>query len=155
AAARATAARQVQPPRVQDPMTPRFKDDGWGNLIPDVRAAAAIVYNPQTGDVLWETNSHDQRSIASLTKLMTALTFVVDEPDLNRPVVVQRADVRQASVTYLRAGERVTLRNLLHLTLIASDNAAARVLARVSNGGSAGFIRRMNEMAARLGLTNT
>jgi D-alanyl-D-alanine endopeptidase (penicillin-binding protein 7) len=124
-------------------------------LGPHIRSAAAIIYNPQTGDVLWENNSHDQRSIASLTKIMTAVAFVADNPDLNRVVVVQRADVTRASVTYLRAGERITLRNLLHLTLIASDNAAARALARVSPGGSAEFIRRMNEMAAHMGLTNT
>lgn len=124
-------------------------------LGPEIHSAAAIIYNPQTGDVLWENNSHDQRSIASLTKIMTAVTFVADTPDLDRVVVVQRADVLRASVTYLRAGERITVRNLLHLTLIASDNAAARVLARVSPGGSVEFIRRMNEMAAHMGLTNT
>jgi D-alanyl-D-alanine endopeptidase (penicillin-binding protein 7) len=124
-------------------------------LVPHIRSAAAIIYNPQTGDVLWENNSHDQRSIASLTKIMTAITFVTDNPDLSRVVVVQRADVTRASVTYLRAGERITLRNLLHLTLIASDNAAARALARVSPGGSAAFIARMNDMAAHMGLTNT
>jgi D-alanyl-D-alanine endopeptidase (penicillin-binding protein 7) len=45
--------------------------------------------------------------------------------------------------------------NLLHLLLIASDNAAARTLARVSSRGSAGFIERMNSKAAELGLTST
>jgi D-alanyl-D-alanine endopeptidase (penicillin-binding protein 7) len=125
------------------------------SMVPHIRSAAAIIYNPQTGDVLWENNSHDQRSIASLTKIMTAVTFVADSPDLERVVIVQRADVTRASVTYLRAGERVSVRNLLHLTLIASDNAAARVLARVSPGGSVEFIRRMNDTAAHMGLTNT
>ena len=45
--------------------------------------------------------------------------------------------------------------DLLHLALIASDNAAARVLARTSEGGTAAFVVRMNEMAGHLGLTNT
>lgn len=130
-------------------------DEAVAALVPHIRSAAAIIYNPQTGDVLWENNSHAQRSIASLTKIMTAVTFLADDPDLDREVVVQRADVRNASVTYLRAGERVTLRNVLHLTLIASDNAGARVLARVSPGGSEEFITRMNDMAVHLGLTNT
>ncbi len=125
------------------------------DMVPHIRSAAAIIYNPQTGDVLWENNSHDQRSIASLTKIMTAVTFVADDPDLNRVVIVQRADVTRASVTYLQAGERVSVKDLLHLTLIASDNAAARVLARVSPGGSVEFIARMNETAAHMGLTNT
>ena len=124
-------------------------------LAPDVRAAAAIIYNPYTGDVLWESNSHAERSIASLTKLMTAVTFIADAPDLEREVVVAQSDVRRASVTYLRAGERISLGDLLHLTLIASDNGAARALARVSEGGTSAFIERMNTTAERLGLTNT
>jgi len=149
-AAAAAAAARAQ----RDAETPKFKTDLLGNLIPDVRAAAAIVFNPQTNEVLWEENSHDPRSIASLTKLMTAVTFIADDPDLDRQVTVVAADTRAASVTYLRAGEIVSLRDVLHLTLIASDNAAARVLARTSEGGSVGFIRRMNEMGKQLGFTS-
>jgi D-alanyl-D-alanine endopeptidase (penicillin-binding protein 7) len=136
-------------------MTPKFKRDDLGNLIPDVRAAAAIVFDPQTGAVLLEENAHAQRSIASLTKLMTAVTFIADEPSLDVRVAVTRADTRGASITYIRAGESLTYRDLLHLTLIASDNAAARVLARTSEGGTAAFVARMNEMAAHLGLSSS
>ena len=151
AQARAAAAARV----LREANTPKYKKDAQGNIIPDVRAAAAIVFNPQTNEVLWEANSHDRRSIASLTKLMTAVTFIVDEPDLDRVVVVTSADTRAANVTYLRAGESLKLRDVLHLTLIASDNAAARVLARTSEGGTPAFIARMNEMASQLGLTNS
>lgn len=49
----------------------------------------------------------------------------------------------------------MSYRDLLHLTLISSDNAAARVLARTSEGGTAAFVKRMNEMAVNLGLTST
>lgn len=136
-------------------MTPRFKRDLLGNLVPDIRAAAAIVYDPQTGEVLWEENSHDQRSIASLTKVMTAVTFMADAPDLTQRVAVTLADVRNASVTHIRTGQIISYDDLLHLLLIASDNAAARVLARTSEGGTAAFVGRMNELAAHLGLTNT
>ena len=48
-----------------------------------------------------------------------------------------------------------SLNDLLHLMLIASDNAAARALARVSHGGTASFVERMNEKAIELGLENT
>jgi len=152
AAAKARAAAAARSQREAD--TPKFKTDLLGNLIPDVRAAAAIIFNPQTNEVLWEENSHDARSIASLTKLMTAITFIADAPDLDRKVTVTAADTRSASVTYLRAGEQVSLRDVLHLTLIASDNAAARVLARTSDGGSVAFIRRMNELGKQLGFTS-
>lgn len=136
-------------------MTPRYRRDLLGNQIPEVRAAAAIVFDPQTNAVLWEQNAHDRRSIASLTKIMTAVTFVADEPDLSQVVAVTSADTRAASVTHLKTGDRVSYRDLLHLSLIASDNAAARVLARTSEGGTAAFVTRMNEMAVNLGLTST
>ena len=134
---------------------PRFKLDENGATVPDLRAEAAIIYSPDTGKVLWEENAQDQRSIASITKIMTAAVFLEDDPDLTREVVVARPDVLRASTTYLRAGYKVTTSDLLHLLLIASDNAAARALARVSPHGSQGFITRMNEKAAELGLTNT
>jgi D-alanyl-D-alanine endopeptidase (penicillin-binding protein 7) len=136
-------------------MTPRFKTDASGALVPDVRAAAAIIFNPETGQILWEENAQDKRSIASITKVMTALVFLEDEPDLSREVTIERGDVYAASTTYLRANERITLENLLHLALIASDNAAARALARLSHGGTASFVERMNEKAIELGLEST
>jgi len=145
----------VQARALREAEEPRFKLDDNGELVPDLRAEAAIIYDPITGHVLWEQNSQNERSIASITKVMTAVVFLEDSPDLTREVVVQRADVRNASTTYIRAGYKLTLTDLLHLTLIASDNAAARVLARVSPHGSTGFITRMNEKAAELGLTAT
>jgi D-alanyl-D-alanine endopeptidase (penicillin-binding protein 7) len=156
AAARARTARaRAAAVALRDAQQPRFKLDPTGALVPDVRAEAAIVYNPENGQILWESNSQDQRSIASITKVMTAAVFLEDSPDLTERVVVDRSDVRAASTTYLRAGYVVTKADLLHLLLIGSDNAAARALARVSIYGSQGFIERMNQKAAELGLTST
>jgi len=153
AAARAKATKAAREAKLV--AEPRFKLDESGALVPDVRAEAAIIYNPENGKVLWETNSQDQRSIASITKVMTAVVFLENNPDLSETVVVTPTDVRAASTTYLRAGYVLTKNDVLHLMLIASDNAAARVLARVSPYGSEAFIRRMTEKARELGLTNT
>ncbi len=153
AAARAREAARIRAWR--EAMEPRFRKDESGALIPDVRAAAAIVMNPETGEILYETNAQDKRSIASITKVMTALVFLEDDPDLTEEVIVERPDVYHASTTYLRAGERTTLGDVLHLMLIASDNAAARILSRVSHGGRASFMQRMNEKALELGLQDT
>ena len=156
AAARAREQARLRRLRaLQEAMTPRFKPNANGDMVPDVRAAAAIIFDPQTGQVLWEENGQDQRSIASITKVMTALVFLEDNPDLTQVITIQRSDVYAASTTYLRANERVSLKNVLHLALIASDNAAARALARLSHGGSAAFIERMNEKAIELGLEST
>jgi D-alanyl-D-alanine endopeptidase (penicillin-binding protein 7) len=140
---------------LQEAMTPRYKTDASGVVVPDVRAAASIIFNPATGQVLWEENAQDKRSIASITKVMTAVVFLEDNPDLTREVTVERSDVYAASTTHLRANDRLTLDGVLHLALISSDNAAARVLARVSHGGAAAFVERMNEKALELGLENT
>jgi len=157
--ARARAAARIREMRrmaaLKEAMTPRYKTDANGELVPDIRAAAAIVFNPANGEVLWQENAQDKRSIASITKVMTAVVFLEDSPDLSREVTVERSDVYAASTTFLRANERLTLDNVLHLTLIASDNAAARVLARVSHGGAASFVERMNEKAVELGLEST
>jgi serine-type D-Ala-D-Ala endopeptidase (penicillin-binding protein 7) len=134
---------------------PRYKVDASGGLVPDVRAAAAIIYDPDTNEILWEENAQTQRSIASITKVMTATVFLENNPDMSQPVTIARSDVFQASTTHLHANDKVTTDDLLHLLLIASDNAAARALARVSPQGSDGFIRRMNEKAAELGLETT
>ncbi len=123
--------------------------------VPRVRAQAAIIFDPVTGETLWERNSRDLRSIASITKVMTVMLFLEQQPDLSREVVISRRDVRRASTTYLRRGERVSLRDLVHLSLVASDNAAARALARVSPWGTKRFIARMNAKAAALDLQQT
>ena len=68
---------------------------------------------------------------------------------------MSRRDVRSASTTHVRRSERVTLDDLLHLALIASDNAAARAIARASPWGTRGFVQRMNRKAAELGLDST
>jgi D-alanyl-D-alanine endopeptidase (penicillin-binding protein 7) len=140
---------------LREAMTPQFKTDVNGDVIPDVRAAAAIVFDPATGQVLYEENSQDKRSIASITKVMTALVYLEDNPDLDQEILIERSDVFAASTTYLKSKDRVTARGLLHLLLIPSDNAAARALARTSHGGTASFIERMNEKAVELGLQNT
>ena len=152
---RRAARAAAQARALRDAQEPRFKLDETGAIVPDLRAEAAIIYNPETGQVLWEEHAQDQRSIASITKVMTAAVFLENNPDLSQEVVIQRADVYRASTTHLRAGYKVTTDDLLHLLLIASDNAAARALARVSPHGSAGFISRMNDKAQELGLTNT
>jgi D-alanyl-D-alanine endopeptidase (penicillin-binding protein 7) len=148
AAAAALALREAQ--------EPKFKLNDAGALIPDVRAEAAIIYNPEHGQVLYESNSQGTRSIASITKIMTAAVFFENAPDLSQQVVVTRADVRAASTTYLRAGYKLSLYDVVHLMLIASDNAAARVLSHSSTlGASENFIARMNSKALELGLTST
>ena len=152
---RARARASARAKELRDAQTPRFRVDEFGREVPDVRAEAAIIYNPETNEVLWADHAQDLRSIASITKVMTALVFLDSGADLAMPVTVQRTDVLRASTTYIRAGYNITAGDLLNLLLVGSDNAAARALARVSPYGSTGFIDQMNEKAKALGLAST
>ncbi len=152
-AARARSSRSAR--ALAEAKTPRYRTDDAGNVVPDIRAAAAIIYDPATGKVLYEENAQDERSIASITKVMTAIVFLETATDLNEEVQILRSDTLRASTTYLRTNDRVRLSDLLHLLLIPSDNAAARALARLSPLGYDGFIARMNQKADDLGLEHT
>ena len=102
--------------------------------MPDLRAAAAIIYNPHDQcRCSGKQNSQDQRSIASITKVMTATVFLESSPDLSQQVTdrsQRRLARRPPRICVLN--DKVTADDLLHLLLIASDNAAARALARIS-----------------------
>ncbi len=155
--ARAAAAKRcaAAAAALKEAQQPRYKMDDSGAIVPDPRAEAAIIYNPETGKILWESHAQDQRSIASITKVMTAVVFLEDSPDLSQTVTVTAADRKGGSTTFLRTGDKVTKGDLLHLMLIASDNVASRVLARNSSYGAEGFVARMNQKAIDLGLTST
>ncbi len=120
-----------------------------------VWARNAIVLDPTTGDVLYEKNSGTSAPCASLTKMMTALVFLEQRPDLDRPVEVTDAELRGGGHTQLRRGERVHLRDLLHMSLMCSDNVATRVLVRESGLAHEDFLARMNRKSVELGLART
>jgi D-alanyl-D-alanine endopeptidase (penicillin-binding protein 7) len=155
ARSRATTKARAAQKTLAEAKEPRYRVDADGNVVPDLRAAAAIIYEPSTGKVLWEEHSQDERSIASITKVMTAVVFLESATDLDEEVQIMRSDTLAASTTYLRTNDRVRLSDLLHLLLIPSDNAAARALARVSPLGYDKFIARMNQKAKDLGLDHT
>jgi len=120
-----------------------------------VYARNAILIDPATGQVLFEKNSSSQVPIASLTKLMTALVFLEQKPDLGREVEVTTAELSGAGHTQLRRGEVVALGDLLHMSLMCSDNVATRVIARESGLPPADFVARMNRKAMELGLSGS
>ncbi|MFI5279208.1 MAG: D-alanyl-D-alanine carboxypeptidase family protein [Gemmatimonadales bacterium] len=120
-----------------------------------VYARNAILLDPATGEVLYEKNSSRSVPIASLTKLMTAMVFLEQKPDLSREVEVTPAELAGAGHTQLRRGEHVPLGELLHMSLMSSDNCATRVIAIESGLSPTDFVARMNSKAVELGLTGT
>ena len=122
---------------------------------PPIGARAAIVVDARTGETLFARRAHDDRAIASATKLMTAL-LTLERADPGDVFVAPRYNPGAAeSKIGLRAGERMTVRDLLRAAMLPSANDAANALA-VNIGGTRGrFVRMMNARAAALGLRDT
>jgi D-alanyl-D-alanine endopeptidase (penicillin-binding protein 7) len=120
-----------------------------------VYARNALVMDAQTGEVLYAKNADSVVPIASLSKLMTAMVFLEQNPDLEREVEVTRNELDGAGHTRLRNHEQVRLRDLLHMSLMCSDNCATRVIALESGLAPDEFIGRMNTKSIELGLTGT
>jgi len=120
-----------------------------------VYARNAILLDPTTDSILYQKNADTPAPIASLTKLMTAIVFLEQNPDLRRTVEVTREDLRGAGHTQLRNHEQAPLYDLFHMSLMCSDNAATRVLVRSSGLESDAFVERMNRKAHDLGLDHT
>jgi D-alanyl-D-alanine endopeptidase (penicillin-binding protein 7) len=120
-----------------------------------VYARNALVLDPATDRVLFEKQAEETVPIASLTKLMSALVFLEQKPDLRRQVEVTYDEIHGGGHTQLLNRERVALYDLLHMSLMNSDNVATRVLARESDLAPDSFVARMNDEARELGLANT
>lgn len=120
-----------------------------------VWARNAVLIDPTTNEVLYEKNAGSSVPIASLSKLMTVLILLEQHPDFDRLVEVTRTEMAGAGRTQLRHRERVALRDLLHMSLMCSDNVATRVLVRESGLSAEDFLARMNRKAVELGLART
>jgi D-alanyl-D-alanine carboxypeptidase (penicillin-binding protein 5/6) len=119
---------------------------------PQVTGRAWLVENGATGQVLLAHNAYRPVPIASLTKLMTIL-LTLEHTHLNDVVTVSReAAETKDSTVILRSGERLTVRELLEASLIASANDAADALASYVGGSEARFVAMMNAKARQLGL---
>lgn len=122
---------------------------------PAVQAKAYIVQSSVDGHTLAARAADTPRAMASITKLMTALVALeylsLDEVVTVPPVA---ARVGESSLG-LRAGQRLTVRDLLIGTLVPSANDAATTLAVAAAGSEARFVRLMNRKARELGLTGT
>jgi len=117
-----------------------------------VYARCAVVMDPVTGEVLYQKNADRSAPIASITKLMTAMVFLEQKPNLLRDVEVTREEIYQGGHTQLRNHEIVPLGDLLHMSLMCSDNVATRVLARESGLAYGDFMSRMNAKSLEIGL---
>jgi D-alanyl-D-alanine endopeptidase (penicillin-binding protein 7) len=122
-----------------------------------VRSLKAIVVNQNTGEVIYEKKADAKASIASLTKLMTAMVVLDSGMDLNKKIKLTKADIDRVKRTTSRLpiGAKLSRYELLKAALISSDNRAAFALSRSYPSGRKGFINAMNVKAIQLGMQNS
>ncbi len=124
--------------------------------LPRVQAHSFLVAGGPRAEVLASDDAEARVPIASITKLMTAIvTLEHASPGDTVTVGAPAAVVGESSIN-LRAGEKLTVRDLLAAALIQSANDSAYALAEhVGHGNVQAFVRMMNAKAAELGLTET
>lgn len=127
--------------------------NGKGKLYaPAHHARAASLIDVTSGRILFSERGDEPMKIASLTKIMTAIV-AIEHGDLDDKVTVSvRAAGKEGSSLYLKAGEKMTLRNLLYGLMLRSGNDAAVAIAEHVGGSLGGFVYLMNRKAEELGL---
>ncbi len=121
----------------------------------NISAESAIVMIVGTGEVLYEKNAHEERGIASTTKIMTSLV-ALESGRLKREIVATKKDVTiEGTSIGLREGDRVNLLTLVKGMLLESGNDAANVTATLVAGDTEKFVALMNKKAKELGMKNT
>ena len=120
-----------------------------------ISANSAILVDGQTGRVIYENQPDKQSLIASTTKIMTALIVCEQVNVLDRVRIPPEAVGVEGSSMYLKAGEILTVQELLYGLMLHSGNDAAVALAIYCGGTVEGFAELMNDKAHRLGLQNT
>lgn len=120
----------------------------------NLRASAALVIDQKSGEALYAKNIDVPTSIASITKLMTAMVALDAGLPLDEEIVLNNEDVDRLKGTgsRLALGARLTREELLHLALIASENRAASALSRAYPGGRPAFVAAMNRKAREIGM---
>jgi len=123
----------------------------------ELKSSVALVIDQETDEVLFSKNSQAVLPIASITKLMTALVVTEAGLSLDEGLTVTQEDVdaTTGSSSRLKVGTRLTRGEMLHLSLMSSENRAAHVLGRTYPGGIGAFIPAMNHKAVALGMTDT
>jgi D-alanyl-D-alanine carboxypeptidase (penicillin-binding protein 5/6) len=118
---------------------------------PIITAESAVLFDANTGRVIYKKNENERRAVASTQKLLTAL-IVAESGDLSAPVVIEQTDMMTAPTKlYVKTGERYTRQQLLTALLIKSPNDVARALARDNAGSIEDFAAKMNARMARMG----
>lgn len=118
---------------------------------PATAARSVVLFDANTGRVIYKKNENEQRPVASTQKLLTAL-IIAEYGDLSNDVTIAAVDEAvEPTKLYLKPGQSYPRLQLLTALLVKSANDAARALARDNAGSVSAFAVRMNAYMRRLG----
>ena len=122
-----------------------------------LHSSVALVVDQETHEVLYSKNDNAVLPIASLTKLMTGLVIAEANLPMDERIRITQADVdtEKWSSSRLAVGTVLSRGELMHLSLMSSENRAAHALGRTFPGGMDAFVQRMNERAVLTGMRDT
>lgn len=123
----------------------------------DLSSSVALVMDQDTNEVLFSKNDSAVLPIASLTKLMTGLVIADAQLPMDELITITQddVDVHKFSRSRLAVGTTLSRGELMHLSLMSSENRAAHALGRTFPGGMTAFVAHMNAKARLLGMTDT
>ena len=147
-------AKQPGSKQQKKPSQKQPKKETLGEKL-GIYAESWAVLDARTGEVLASQAANERLPIASTTKLMTAYVAMKEAP-LDRIVRAAPYDAEFGeSLLEMKAGERISVRDLIYGLILRSGNDAAHTLAGRLSGGTKRFVAAMNRYAAALGLSNT
>ncbi len=121
----------------------------------ETSARSAILMDIDTNRILYEKNIHEVRSVASISKIMTAVVAIESGKFDDKVIVGDEINDAYGSGIYIKVGEELTLRDLLYGLMLRSGNDAALAIAKYVGGSVDEFVVMMNEKAKELKMTNT
>lgn len=126
---------------------------------PELHYDKAIIYDMTDNNILYEKNSKEETSVASLTKIMTTITAIENINNLEDKITFtsnMKSLVRyDASIAGLKIGESYTYKDLLYASILPSGADATIALAIATSGSIDSFVNQMNELAINLDMKNT
>ena len=118
-------------------------------------ASSMVAVDLDNDYIYFDVNKDDKRLIASITKIMTAIV-TIENIDIDKEITVGKEVLKAyGSAIYINVGEKITIRDLLYGLIMRSGNDAAVVLAKNVAGSMEGFANLMNEMASKIGMSNS
>ncbi|MGN0526887.1 MAG: D-alanyl-D-alanine carboxypeptidase family protein [Acutalibacteraceae bacterium] len=121
----------------------------------NVSAKSAILMNADTGEIIYEKDAYTKRGMASTTKIMTSV-LALESGDSEKEVTVRQEDVRvEGTSVGLKAGDIISIHDLVYGMLLSSGNDCANVCASALCDTKDDFVQLMNKKAKILGMTDT